>query len=263
MLLIANRGNISGSNPTLENTPDYIDSVINQGYNAKVDLWYHNNKLFLGTKEPKTEIEWDWLKRNTDYLWINCMTVSTLSFLLEDGKAFNFFYNTTDPITLTSKGFPWSNTDQHTSGTITYNTDIIDGVLGVCNDHVDKWSKQIAICFYGDSGLPNKRTIKNHKTILIDVLEDLGYHLEYYGSKALNLKENDHNFNKIYNFKGLRSHLVKDKEVEEMEELHIKSIYEMIGSHPYETAFFIRWDQTLTKEEINNHIKTFNTDEII
>ena len=37
----------------------------------------------------------------------------------------------------------------------------------------------------------------------------------------------------------------------------------MIGSHPYETAFFIRWDQTLTKEEIKNHIKTFNTDEII
>ena len=29
----------------------------------------------------------------------------------------------------------------------------------------------------------------------------------------------------------------------------------MIGSHPYETAFFVRWDQILTDNEIIEHIK--------
>ena len=40
MLLISNKGNIEGENLDLENTPDYIESAINQGYNVKIDLKY-------------------------------------------------------------------------------------------------------------------------------------------------------------------------------------------------------------------------------
>ena len=47
MLLISNRGNINGPNSLLENTPDYIDSTIDQGYNVKIDLWYIHDKCFL------------------------------------------------------------------------------------------------------------------------------------------------------------------------------------------------------------------------
>jgi len=256
MLIISNRGNISGPNILLQNTPDYIDSTIKQGYNVKIDLWYQNGKCYLGNSGPKTEIEWHWLIDNADYLWIKCATTETFSFLLENGKALNFFYNGLDPITLTSKGIAWSNPkNTHTENTIVSDTDQIDGVLGVCSDVVAKWSKQLAICFYGESGLPKKSIIKNHKENMIDLLESMGYHLEYYGVKALIPKENDLKYNKIYKFKGLRSHL-KDsgKTMDETSEIHIKSIYEMIGSHPYDTAFFIKWDQILTKEEIKTHI---------
>lgn len=259
MLLISNKGNISGPNSHLENTPDYIDSTIEQGYNVKIDLWYIHNKCFLGQDGPKTEVSWEWIIKNAEYLWVNCMNISTFSFLLENAKPLNFFYNKLDQVTLTSQGFAWSNNNEHTKGTIVCDTDDIDDVLGLCSDHVAKWSKQVAICFYGDAGLPNKKTIRNHKDNMITTLESMGYHLEYYGAKQLNPKENDLKFNKIYNFKGLRSHLAdNDKESEELEKVHIASIYEMIGSHPYETAFFIRWDQTLTDTEIINHIKTCN-----
>lgn len=265
MILISNRGNISGCNPLLENTPDYIDSAIKLGYNVKIDLWYRDSKFFLGVEAPETEISWDWITDNLEYLWIQSMDTETFSFLLENGKALNFFYNKNDMITFTSKGFAWSNSgNKHTSNMIVCNTDKTDGLFGMCSDDVYKWSKQIAVCFYGDAGLPKKRVIKNHKEKMIDPLEEMGYHLEYYGVKTLNIKENDLEYNKIYNFKGLRSQLADhNKTTDQVDQDHIKSIYEMIGSHPYETAFFIRWDQKLTTEEIQDHIKTYNIDEDI
>jgi hypothetical protein len=255
MLLISNKGNTTGTNILLQNTPGYIDSTIKQGYNVKIDLWYQNNKCYLGSDGPKIEIEWKWLIDNASSLWVKCASTETFSFLLENGKALNFFYNDQDPIAITSKGIAWSFNNNFTKNTIVYDTDQIDGVLGVCSDYVSKWSKQVAICFYGESGLPKSKIIKNHKQNMIDVLESMGYHIEYYGVKALIPNENDLEYNKIYNFKELRSYL-KDssKTVDDVSELHIKSIYEMIGTHPYDTAFFIKWDQILTNEEIELHI---------
>ena len=173
MLLISNQGNISGANPLLSNTPDYIESTLNKGYNVKIDLWYHNDKCFLGEDGPKVEIEWQWLIEHAEYLWIKCANSKTFSFLLENDKSFNFFYNKEDAITMTSKGVPWSNYDNdYTSNTIVCDTDQIEGVLGVCSDDVSKWSRQIALCFYGESGLPKKSTIKNHKENMIDVFKN-------------------------------------------------------------------------------------------
>jgi len=265
MLLISDKGNISGPNILLENTPDYIDFAIAQGYNVKIDLWYQDSKFFLGTNGPKTQIEWDWLTNieRLEYLWINCMNIQTFSFLLENGNALNFFYNNTDEVTITSKGFPWSNiSNQYNTNTIACNTTNLDNVIGVCSDWVSKWSKQIAICFYGDSGLPSKSAIKNHKLNLIEPLEEMGFHLEYYGSKKLNYKENDLKYNEIYKFRGLKSHLIdSSKSLEESDTIHIKSIYEMFGATVYETIFFVKWDQELKEQEIKDHIKTFKTNE--
>ena len=89
MLLISNKGNITGPNVLLENTPDYIDFAIQQGYNVKIDFWCHNNKFFLGTNGPKTQIDWDWLTntKRLEYLWINCMDTQTFSFLLENAPS--------------------------------------------------------------------------------------------------------------------------------------------------------------------------------
>lgn len=254
MLLISNKGNTNGSIPHLENTIEHVDNALSLGYNVKIDIWYHNKKLFLGQDGPKNEITWPWLIKNADYFWLNCMNVNTFSFLVENGKSLNFFYNTEDDVTITSKGIPWSSGKTPIKGTMTCDESNISGSLGLCSDRVQNWQKQIAICFYGESGLPSKKTIKNHKTNLIDVLESMGYYLEYYGSKMLNTNENDHKYNKIYNFKGLRSHVLNKETQDELTEKHIESIYEMIGPHPYETAFFIEWNQVINMEEILDHI---------
>jgi hypothetical protein len=90
----------------------------------------------------------------------------------------------------------------------------------------------------------------------------MGFHLEYYGSKKLNYKENDLKYNEIYKFRGLKSHLIdSSKSLEESDTIHIKSIYEMFGATVYETIFFVKWDQELKEQEIKDHIKTFKTNE--
>ena len=40
MKLIAHRGNISGIDSERENSPDYIDEAISQGYDVEIDAWY-------------------------------------------------------------------------------------------------------------------------------------------------------------------------------------------------------------------------------
>ena len=48
MKLIAHRGNLHGPNPDKENSTDYINEAIESGYNVEIDVWFINNKWYLG-----------------------------------------------------------------------------------------------------------------------------------------------------------------------------------------------------------------------
>lgn len=104
MFLIAHRGNISGPQLDLENNPKYLNNAISKGYDVEVDVWYINNKLYLGHDEPQYQIELDYLKN--EHFWCHCKNIEALEFLL-DNEVHCFFHDN-DDATLTSRGFIWT-----------------------------------------------------------------------------------------------------------------------------------------------------------
>lgn len=138
MIKISHRGNLNGPNPPLENTPEYIDKAINQGFDVEIDLWVNGNKAYLGHDKPDTEIRFLWLSERLDKLWIHCKNLEALSALR--GSIFsNYFYHCDDRYTLTSKGYIWTFpcTPYNEYCIVVSNTkDKIKNCLGVCSDYI-------------------------------------------------------------------------------------------------------------------------------
>ena len=59
MKIICHRGNTFGPDPENENKPEVIDYCINQGHDIEIDLWVHNNDLYLGHDEPVFPVPMD------------------------------------------------------------------------------------------------------------------------------------------------------------------------------------------------------------
>jgi len=106
MILISHRGNINGRMPNLENDPNYIDKAIEKKYDVEVDLRTHNGKLFLGHDAPQYQIDIDWLKSRSDYLWIHGKDRQSFEVCLENNL--HTFWHDTDDYTLTSKNYVWA-----------------------------------------------------------------------------------------------------------------------------------------------------------
>ena len=56
MILISHRGNVNGKT-NQENKPEYIRSALFQGYDVEIDVWYVDDKFYLGHNFPQYEIE--------------------------------------------------------------------------------------------------------------------------------------------------------------------------------------------------------------
>ena len=111
MILIAHRGNINGKVEKLENSPSYIDSAIEQGYDVEIDVWYHQHEFWLGHDEPSYEVSLKWLTDRKDSLWIHCKDLITIDMLRElqihNKVDLNYFFHDEDDCTITSKGDLW------------------------------------------------------------------------------------------------------------------------------------------------------------
>ena len=59
MNLISHRGNIDGPQLDKENSPNYINEAIEAGYNVEIDIWFVNNKWYLGHDNPTYEIKYN------------------------------------------------------------------------------------------------------------------------------------------------------------------------------------------------------------
>jgi hypothetical protein len=108
MIFIAHRANIDGPSE-MENTPSAIDKSIEFGYDVEVDLWFYQDKLFLGHDSPQYEISSSYLETYIDKMWIHCKNGGALQYLnnIQDMK-FNFFFHDKDKYTLTSLGYIWA-----------------------------------------------------------------------------------------------------------------------------------------------------------
>lgn len=106
MIYISHRGNLQGPKPELENTPEYIDSAISEGFDVEVDVWATQDGLFLGHDGPQHQIEIGWLQERSQKLWIHCKNDLALG-ICKDAGLHCFFHNT-DDYTITSNSFVWA-----------------------------------------------------------------------------------------------------------------------------------------------------------
>jgi len=145
MKIIAHRGNLSGSNPLRENSLDYIEEAISEGFDVEVDLWVEDDECFLGHDDPQYFVDIGWLENRKDVLWIHCKNREALEKISSSSIEFNYFYHECDRYSLTSKGIGWVLLGQipFTKAVIVlperidfyrFNLEYIERSYGICTD---------------------------------------------------------------------------------------------------------------------------------
>tara|TARA_B100000035_G_scaffold258545_1_gene228905 strand:- start:10 stop:453 length:444 start_codon:yes stop_codon:yes gene_type:complete len=104
MIFISHRGNLTGPNPKEENKIDYILNALNEMFEVEVDLWFKNNKFYLGHDEPQFEVNVDFFDNKK--IWIHTKNLECFYELSKYNL--NFFWHENDKIVVTSKGYLWN-----------------------------------------------------------------------------------------------------------------------------------------------------------
>tara|TARA_B100001057_G_scaffold500214_1_gene614096 strand:+ start:983 stop:1426 length:444 start_codon:yes stop_codon:yes gene_type:complete len=147
MILISHRGNLDGES-NYENNPDFIEKVINLGYDVEIDLRLNNGELYLGHDNPEYLISDNWLLDKKDKLWVHCKDLNTIEKLSCNSifQNVNYFFHEEDKMTITSKGFLWVYPGyQPLKNSIAvlpekHNEDI-SSCIGVCSDYIKSYKK--------------------------------------------------------------------------------------------------------------------------
>lgn len=152
MILIAHRGNTKGPNKELENSPQYIDKAIEEGYDVEVDLWSRDGKVFLGHDAPEYQICEKWIQQRVNNLWVHCKNTQSLNFVRIYGhwdRKLKYFWHQEDDYTFTSNGFIWTYPGKPLSGCgkdicvmpekAKYSEYEILKCWGICSDYVEKY----------------------------------------------------------------------------------------------------------------------------
>lgn len=106
MRIIAHRGLLHGPDDKLENKPETIERALkDEAYDVEVDVWYKNNKWYLGHDEPKHRIPFKFIEQSR--LWIHAKNIEAMEMLCYH-KWLNYFWHQNDDVTLTSSGYLWT-----------------------------------------------------------------------------------------------------------------------------------------------------------
>lgn len=142
MIYISHRGNLTGPQPQLENTPDYISEALSKGYFCEVDVFAHHGKLWLGHDDAQTETTVQFLKRSG--IIAHAKNLDALAILLKEDV--HCFFHNTDDYTITSKGWIWAypnvmGTTMHACIAVLpeqNNTDV-SNFTGICSDYLENY----------------------------------------------------------------------------------------------------------------------------
>lgn len=104
---ICHRGNVKGPVKELENNFGILIQRSIQKQRVELDVWYHENNLWLGHDKPEYKITLDWLGSDKRRL-IHAKDGKTFEYLLQEaGKRaldIHVFYHTEEDYVLTNKG---------------------------------------------------------------------------------------------------------------------------------------------------------------
>ena len=148
-LLISHRGNINGINNALENTPDYINKALEEGFHVLVDVMLvGTNHLALGIDVPKFPLRLEFLKNNL--LIARTNNLPTLDYLISN-QVHCFLDEGNHPSTLTSGGLIWTTYSSQISERCIYSmpewtVDDLSKIrhmpcAGICSDHIGKFAE--------------------------------------------------------------------------------------------------------------------------
>jgi hypothetical protein len=133
MKIISHRGNLRGTNKSLENNPQHILDICER-FDVEIDVWFLSDKWFLGHDEPQYEVEEDFFNNK---MWLHCKNLQACEKLSE--TKLNWFWHENDKITLTSKGYKWASPKIYVNGGITvefgFNQNLPEGIFGICTDY--------------------------------------------------------------------------------------------------------------------------------
>jgi len=142
MINISHRGNINGRNVKKENSPEYILSALEQGYECEIDVWFIKDQWFLGHDNPTYKIDEDFLKDKR--LWCHAKSIGSLVEMLKESDI-HCFWHQEDDVTLTSQQYIWTYPDKLIWGGNAiavlpelYNSDI-ERCVGICSDYIGRY----------------------------------------------------------------------------------------------------------------------------
>jgi len=134
MKLIAHRGNINGPFPDKENSPEYIENALGNGFDVEIDVWLMDNIWYLGHDKPQYIIDQTFLLNNR--LWCHAKNLDALNNMRKLGVS-NYFWHETDKFTLTSSGYIW---------TYPGNSVVDNSIIVILDDSVCENKSVYAIC---------------------------------------------------------------------------------------------------------------------
>jgi len=142
MKLISHRGNIDGPNLARENSPYYIMEAIAMGYEVEIDMWWIDERLYLGHDKPQYEVSDEWLEDKIDKLWVHCKNTELLNWIRS--TELHYFWHENDTVTLTSKNYIWAYPGkQPIKNSIAVmpelNNDNLTSCLGICSDYINTY----------------------------------------------------------------------------------------------------------------------------
>ena len=105
MRIISHRGNTNGPNADFENKPDIITNLLNNNIECEIDVWFIDNRFYLGQDKPQYEINDSFL--NCKGLWCHAKNLEAL-YEMNKRENINFFWHDKDDYTLTSKNIIWT-----------------------------------------------------------------------------------------------------------------------------------------------------------
>lgn len=139
MIYIAHRGILDGPSEKLENHPDQIKKALDLGFDCEIDVWFLNDRWYLGHDEPQYSIAVDFLINNR--LWVHCKNIEALSMC----PNINRFWHQNDDYTLTWSNYIWTYPGKklcNRSICVMPEWDLAPGVIpcgeyaGVCSDYI-------------------------------------------------------------------------------------------------------------------------------
>lgn len=121
MIKVAHRGNTCGTNPAMENNPDYIRQALQEGYYCEADVWFVRDNFYLGHDEPKYLTNLNFLRN--EKIVCHAKNIEALHRMLEDPEI-HCFWHEGDSCTITSKGYIWKYPEVYFKGKL----------WGICSD---------------------------------------------------------------------------------------------------------------------------------